>query len=165
MIIGYAVLRWHVMDITVFHFELFFSPFTPLTTRNMKISTKMRKPLQISFYTSVPKIMIICYTVPEKWHVIHVIFIFHFGFFFALLSPNSPKDQNLKKMTKMPQDIIMLHMRTKNHNHMRHSSGDAIILNLCNKKQSNNVCVCLLRDVGDIIFCHFRSFFAFSPHY
>ena len=102
----------------------------------MKISTKMRKPLEISsFYTSVPKIMTICYTVPEIWQVTHVIFIFHFGLFFALLSPNSPKDQNLKKMKKIPQDI-MLHMRTKNHNHMRCCSGDAIIFNLCNKKHN-----------------------------
>ena len=34
-----------------------------------------------SFYTSVPKIMIICYTVPEIWHVTEVIIIFHFRLF------------------------------------------------------------------------------------
>ena len=46
----------------------------------------MKKILEISsFYTSVPKIMIICYTVPEIWHVTHVIFIFHSGLFFTLL--------------------------------------------------------------------------------
>ena len=95
-----------------------FFAFTPLTTRNMKNSTKMRKTLEISsFYTSVPKIMIICYTVPEKWHMIHVIFNFHFGLFFALSPPNSPKNQNFKKMKKLPGDIIILHMCTKNHNH------------------------------------------------
>ena len=48
-----------------------------------------------SFYSSVPKIMIICYTVPEMKRVTEVIFIFYFGLFFALLSPcplpNSPK--------------------------------------------------------------------------
>ena len=34
--------------------------------------------------------MIICYTVPEIWHVMDVIVIFHFGLFFALpLSPHS----------------------------------------------------------------------------
>ena len=37
------------------------------------------------FYTSLPKIMIICYTVPEIWHVTDVIVIFHFGLFFVLL--------------------------------------------------------------------------------
>ena len=41
--------------------------------------------------------MIICYTIPEIWHLTDIIFIFHFGLFFTLLSPSSPKDQNLKK--------------------------------------------------------------------
>ena len=36
---------------------------------------------------SIPKIMIICYTVPEIWHVTDVIVIFYFGLFFALLPP------------------------------------------------------------------------------
>ena len=39
-----------------------------------------------SFYTCVPKIMIIC-SVPEIWHVTHVTVIFHIGLFSALLSP------------------------------------------------------------------------------
>ena len=44
-------------------------PFTPLTTWKIKILKKMKKTLKISFYTNVPKIMIICCTVPEmdKW--------------------------------------------------------------------------------------------------
>ena len=36
-----------------------------------------------SFYTSVWKIIIICYTVPEIWHVGNVISIFHLGYFFC----------------------------------------------------------------------------------
>ena len=39
--------------------------------------------MKISLYTSVPKIMIICYTVPEICRVTDVIFIFHFGVFFC----------------------------------------------------------------------------------
>ena len=83
-----------------------------------------KKTLKISsFYTSVPKIMIICYTVPEIWCVRDVIVFFHFGLFFALLPPNSPKNQNLKKkMKKSPGDIIILHMRTKNYDQMMYSS-------------------------------------------
>ena len=44
-------------------------PFTPLTTWKIKILKKMKKTLKISFYTNVPKIMIICCNVPEidKW--------------------------------------------------------------------------------------------------
>ena len=48
--------------------------------------------------------MIICYTVPEIWRqVSDVIAIFHFEQFLALLptrSPDSPKNENLKKMKK-----------------------------------------------------------------
>ena len=49
---------------------------------------KIKKALEIpSFYTIVPKIMIITCTVSEIWYVIDVIVIFHFGLFFALLPP------------------------------------------------------------------------------
>ena len=42
-----------------------FCLFTPLTTRKIKILKNWKKILEISsFYTSVLKIMIICYTVP-----------------------------------------------------------------------------------------------------
>ena len=63
--------------------------------------------------------MIICCTVPEIWHMTDVIVIFHFGLFFALLTPNSPKNQNFKEMKKTPGDIIILHMCTKNSDQMK----------------------------------------------
>ena len=47
-----------------------------------------------------------------------VIVIFHFGLFFALLPPNSPRNQNLKKSEKTPGDEIILHKCTKNHDHI-----------------------------------------------
>ena len=59
---------------------IFFCPFYSPNTLKMKIS-KMKKTLQISsFYTGVPKIMIICYTVPEIWHVSDVIVVFILGY-------------------------------------------------------------------------------------
>ena len=77
--------------------------------------------------------MTICYTVPGIWHmadviifhfglwcVADVIVIFHFGLFFALL----PKNQNFKKMKKTPGDIMILHMCTKNHDHILYCSWD-----------------------------------------
>ena len=87
-----------------FSFWAIFLPFTPLTAQKIKILKKWRKPLEISlFYTSVPKIMITCYTVSEIWRMTDVIVIFHFRLFFALLlpppppspppPPNSPKNQ------------------------------------------------------------------------
>ena len=69
-----------------FSFWTYFCLFTPITAWKMKISKKWKKHLQMSsFYTCVPKIMIIWYTVPEIWHVTDVIVTFHFGLFFALL--------------------------------------------------------------------------------
>ena len=57
--------------------------------------------------------MIIHYTIPKIRCVTHVIVIFHFGLFFALFAPNSQKNQNFKKMKKIPGDITILHMCTK----------------------------------------------------
>ena len=70
----------------------FWAIFCPFTARKIKIWKKWKKLLEISlFYTSVPKIMIICYTVPEICLVTDVIVIFHFGLFFALLHPWQPR--------------------------------------------------------------------------
>ena len=68
-----------------FSFWTIFCPFTSATAWKMKISKKMKKILEISsFYKSVPKTMIICYTALEIWRVTDVI-VFHFRQFFALL--------------------------------------------------------------------------------
>ena len=44
------------------------------------------------------------------------------GYFFALLPPNYPENQNFEKMKKIPGDIIILHMSTLNQNHMMYDS-------------------------------------------
>ena len=90
MIIGYSVPEiWHMMDVIVRnHFGLFFCPFTPLKPKKWKYQKIKKKYLEItSFYLSVPKIMIICYTVPEIWCVPDVIVIFLFELFFILSPP------------------------------------------------------------------------------
>ena len=69
--------------------------------------------------------MIICYSVPETWCMIYV---FHFGLFFALLAYNRPKN-NLKKKWKKKQKtagIIILHMCTKNYDHIMYASWDKV---------------------------------------
>ena len=107
-----------------FSFWASFCPFTPRTTQKIKNLQKWKKCLKISsFYTSVPKIMSICYTAPEAWHVTHNCHFFHFGLFFALLTPWQPKNSKLKK-TKKLRYIIILHKCTKNHDHMLYCSWD-----------------------------------------
>ena len=85
MIIGYTVPEIRcVTDVIIFHFGLFFALIPSNSLKNENINNKKKKRLEISFYTSVPKIMIICSTVTEIWCMTDVI-IFHFGLFFALL--------------------------------------------------------------------------------
>ena len=58
----------------------------------------------------------------EIWSATDIIFC-HFGLFIALLTPNNQKSQNFEKMKKMPRDII-LHLCTRNDNHMMYGSSD-----------------------------------------
>ena len=95
----------------------FWTIFCLLTNKPKNQNFEKRKnSLEISsFYTSAPKIMIICYTIPDIRCMTDVIFIFHFRLFFALLPPNDPKNQYFKKMKKKktPGDIIILHVYQK----------------------------------------------------
>ena len=80
------LLRYGVQQ-SFLSFWAVFCPFTPLTTRKIQTLKNWKKLLEISsFFRSVPKIMIICHTVPLIWHVTDLI-IFHFGLFFTLLPP------------------------------------------------------------------------------
>ena len=106
------------------HFLLFY----PLKTGKIKILKKWKKYLEISFYTNMPKIMIICYTVPEIWYIRHVILIFYLGLFFVLLPPNDRKNQNFQKIWKRHGDIIVLHMCTKNNDQMMFGSWNWCVM-------------------------------------
>ena len=89
MIIYFALPEiWSMTNVIIFHFGPFFALLPPITTWKIKILKNWKNRLEISsFYTSVRKIVNICYTVPEIWWVTDVIVIFPFGLFFALLPP------------------------------------------------------------------------------
>ena len=74
-------------------FWAIFCTFTSITAWIMKISKKKKNACN----TSAPKIIIICYTVPEIWCVTDVIVIFHFGLFFVLLPLTARKMKIPKK--------------------------------------------------------------------
>ena len=57
--------------------------------------------------------MIICYTIPEIWHMTDVIIIL--GHSLPFYPHTSPKNQNLKKIKKTTGDIITLHKCPTNH--------------------------------------------------
>ena len=90
IIICYTGLEiWCMTDVIIFHFGPFSALLPPLpnSSKNENFKKMKKRPGDIIFYTSVPKIMIICYTVPEIWCVTDVIVIFQFELFFALLPP------------------------------------------------------------------------------
>ena len=109
--------KWRSYDIWFLKYQLqqtdFFSrlwPFfalspgpslLPLAAQKIKIWKKIgKKHLEISpLYTSVPKMMIIGYTVPEIWCVPDLIVIFHFELFFTL-SPYSQIEKWKYQKTK-----------------------------------------------------------------
>ena len=81
------------------------SPPLPNSRKNENFNT-MKKSLEISsFYTIVPKIMIICFIVPEIWRVTDVIVIFHFGLFFTLLPPLTAQKIKISKKLKKTLEI------------------------------------------------------------
>ena len=69
--------------------------------------------------------------VSEIWSMTDRIFC-HFGLCFALLLPlpNKSKNQNFEKMNKSPEDIIILHRCTKNHDHMLQCSWDTCTMDV-----------------------------------
>ena len=93
----------HLTDvIVIFHFGLF-SPFYPFIAWKIKIYKKWKRCQEISsFYNSVSKIMIICYTIPEISCVMDVI-VFHAIFSSFILTDRKIKIQK-KKIWKKQLD-------------------------------------------------------------
>ena len=81
------------------------------------------KLLEISsFYTCVPKTIIIWGTVPEIWS--ENFFLVILGQFLPFTSPpsNNPDNQNFQRMKKAsPGDIIILNLRNKKHDQMMYA--------------------------------------------
>ena len=100
MVICYTAPEiWCMRNVIIFHFGPFFAALPLLTAWKMKISKKWKILLDIwSFYTSVPKIMIIWHTVSEIWCMTGAIVIFHFGLFFSLLPPKKSKFKETEKI-------------------------------------------------------------------
>ena len=92
----YSFLRHEAQQTEFFViFGPFFALLPPLTIWKITFLKKWKKCLKISsFYTSAPKIMIICYAVPEIWRVTDVIFFFILGHFLTFYPLTAPKTQN-----------------------------------------------------------------------
>ena len=83
----------------------------------------MKKRLEIlSFYTSVPKIMIICYTIYGMWRMQ----LFFFSFWAFFFCPFTPVTAQRIKISISPGDTIILLMCNKNYNQMIYGSWDMV---------------------------------------
>ena len=89
-------------------------------TGPIKILKKWNKFQEISFYTSLSKIMIVCYAVPE---ICCVIDSYLFWAIFSTFTPLTAWKIKIEKK-KTPGDIIILHKCTKNHDYMLYCSWD-----------------------------------------
>ena len=92
---------------------------------NLFVTGKRTKLLSRTFFNVLLEKEILCekkkyksHTCDKEGHTSE----FPFGIYWWTLK--NPKYQNFEKWKKFAGDIIILHMGTKNHNHMRHSSWD-----------------------------------------
>ena len=131
----------------LFFILAYFLPFyLPNSLKNHNLE-KVKKTLEISsFYNSVPKIMIICYTVPEIWCVTDVI-IFHFGSFFALFIPLTAQKIKILKTWKKSLEISLFYICVPK-----------IIIRWCTVPE-----IWCMTDV--IVIYYFWLFFALLPSY
>ena len=112
-------------------FWAIFCPFTPLKLRKVKILRQWKKLQKIILQkcTTNHDHMPYC-----SWDMAcdGCNFYFHFALFFALLPtltpppPINPKSQKILKIKKTPVDITILHMCTKNYEHMMYGSWEML---------------------------------------
>ena len=106
------------------YFLPFFCPLILLTPQKSKFCKNEKKRLEIlSFCLCVPKTTIIWGTTPEMQSETHD-FLSFWTIFLSCYPPNKLKNQNFEKMKKISGDFIILHMCTKNHDHMMYASWD-----------------------------------------
>ena len=122
-----------------FHIYCTPSPPHPPNPRKIRILKKWKTLLEISwFYSCVPKTTV-WGTVPETQTETEFFVIF--SHFFC--PSNNPENQNFEEMEKVFGDFFILHLCTKNHDHMMYASWDMEC---------------------DRISCHLGSFFATLHH-
>ena len=57
-----------------------------------------------------------------RYRVRQTEFLVILGHFFALSLSNKPENQNFEKLKKAPEDVTILHLCTKNYDHMMYAS-------------------------------------------
>ena len=102
-----------------------FCPFTLLMTKKIKFWKNEKKTFEDILHKCF-KNHDMCLTVPEIQPLTDIIFIFNFELFSVLLPLWQPKKSIKKNEKNPPRDIIILHMCTKNYDHMLYGSWDIV---------------------------------------
>ena len=117
---------WSATDRVYCNFGPFFCPFTPLKTNKIKILKKNDKPWKYyDLYKSTKNAIHMMYGSWDKKHN-RENFLPFLGQFLPFYLTNNPKNQDFKKMKKIPGDIIILYKCTKNHDHMLYCCWDTV---------------------------------------
>ena len=111
--------------IYIFSFQVIFCSFAPLLTPKIKIWKKCKKAPGDSFYMRVPLIICILDMMYGSWDMKfnrqnYFVILGHFLPF----TPLTIQKMKISKTKKNPEDIIILHKCTKNHNHPLYCSRD-----------------------------------------
>ena len=91
--------KWSATDRIFLSFWAIFCPFIPQQPQKSKLKKKDKRPgdIIISHMCTKNHNML---SVPETWHVMDVVVIFHFGLFFAPFNPLTARKIILKKWKK-----------------------------------------------------------------
>ena len=103
-----------------FSFCTIFCPFTLLTAQKNQNFKKMKKThgdIIISHKCTKNHDHMLYYSWDMACDRCNCYFSF-WAIVFPFYPPNNPKNENFTKMKKAPGNIILLHKRTKNHDHM-----------------------------------------------
>ena len=117
---------WSITDRIFYYFRPIFALLLPYGPRKSKSWRHENNTWRYYHFTRVY----------HKWQSYDVWFLRYKAWrteFFIILdqflpfySPMDPENQNFENMRIMPGDIVILHMFTKNHDHMLHCSLDTI---------------------------------------
>ena len=110
---SYAILflGYGTRGCNYFSFWVIFCPFTSVTAQRIKTFKKWKNHLEISsIYRDAPKIMIICYTVPEIWCMTDVMLFFILGYFLPFYPLIADKINITKKKEKKHLEISLFHI-------------------------------------------------------
>ena len=117
---------WSAIDRIFCHFGQYFAHLPPKNPKNQNFEKMKKLPGDIVILQKCTKNH--DHMLYYSWDMVHdgCNLFFILGHFLPFYPLNNPKNQNFQKMKKIPRDIIILHMCTKNYDQMMYGSWDMV---------------------------------------